>query len=846
MTTTQKLLTASEWEHCLQYHYLRADGPNGNTPLESLDATPTELGVAAGLEDLSDEEVLDAFMSVFSRAEVKKVLGDEVSESAGYLAFRRFHFLVLACVVSATTTNAGDSDNFRERLGVLLDDGGGQEQNVQGVNALWRALANWVESEIAKGKAYRRISLPNPGNMTRIGYAVRLAYPSRHDRSVLKKILKRFPVRALENRHALLQQLFIEKSALPSRMQDELKQMEVLYRDNYSIEQHSLWRLIESVLTELSQDEPGRASLLWRISVTFGGWNGDEVEVSLARGGHRSQLEDAYWFGGFGELLTFSDAPSKVRKLLASGALILHEVPGGLWIQDDRKTAEEYRAIILTRLDDIIATMPVWQAIGEGWKISEPMPFATAFALTGGVGVAEKENPEPVIQLEGGLSLGRRKWLNRPDFLPFIKLNDCRLVSTSPELALAYENDIAWLKNVSLQDGRWHIDAQTADLSPVSTTFQLVRNAPLAARWAERSGRHEASIEVYVDQERLLTDSTCPFTAGQFPNRLADLLEAIYSRAGAPRPEGEMIPLIKRGIPGSINPWDVLRSLEEAGWLVQDINQQWKGRFWRVSPPNIVLTGNETAIAEGALGCAELELLKAEASKASVEVLINAERPWAVPVIGLSGPRIPELAEQLNWQMYQATMPVLQPAPACWPKPKEGRTTQGRSCAGTWDPELNSFALNRSNDLNGTRLSRFVRDDDRDVYCIEANDKRFYSSQRVVALLEYARRSRNAQFEWEEPELLSGRSGSYLPLPVAQWLRRESFIQTGPEQRSNTAHYVYGVDAEQIRTLVEVFGGAIKASGVQGETCVFSALSKQRRRRERTSFYKQGGAGFYG
>lgn len=45
------------------------------------------------------------------------------------------------CVVAATTTNAGDSKQYRERLGTLLDDGKGAEQKVDGVNNLWKALA---------------------------------------------------------------------------------------------------------------------------------------------------------------------------------------------------------------------------------------------------------------------------------------------------------------------------------------------------------------------------------------------------------------------------------------------------------------------------------------------------------------------------------------------------------------------------------------------------------------------------------------------------------------------------------------------------------------------------------
>ena len=142
-------LTEKEWERCLQDHYLRSDGPAGDTPLNSIDATPSELRLASGLDDLSDDEIISAFMSIFSREKVSKVLGD--GAVGGFHAYRHFHYLVLTCVVCATTTDAGDTGNFRERLGVLLDDGGGPEQGVQGTNSLWRALARWIEVERQKG-----------------------------------------------------------------------------------------------------------------------------------------------------------------------------------------------------------------------------------------------------------------------------------------------------------------------------------------------------------------------------------------------------------------------------------------------------------------------------------------------------------------------------------------------------------------------------------------------------------------------------------------------------------------------------------------------------------------------
>lgn len=845
MTAKHSVLTAKEWAECLQDHYLRTDGPSGNTPLDSLDATPSELRTAAGLEDLSDEEILSAFMAIFSRDTVKKVLGTEVSKYVGSHVYHRFHFLVLTCVVSATTTEAGDSGNFRERLGVLLDDGNGQEQQVQGVNSLWRSLARWIDSEISKGEPFRRIVLPEPGNMTQIGYAVRLAYPSRNDRSQLKSVLKRLPERALENRYALFQQLSRESAQLPERMQRDLRELEMLYQQSGSFEQNSFWRLIESVLAELSQSEPERPSLLWCLSLAFTGWNGDEVEASLARGNRRSQLDNSYWSGSFEELLSYSKAPLQVEKLLKSGVLILHEVPGGLWTQDDRKTPEDSRAIVLSCLEDLIASMSVSFSVGRYWKVSEPMTVAEALELTKGKGVAKKEISQPSVQLEGGVSLGRGMWLNRPGLLPYIRLHDCRQLTIIPEVSLRYEGGLAIIEDSSPTDGRRRIDATASNSSIYKASFQLIRDAPLATRWAARSERHEESVEVRFEGGPFLTDGAYPFSAGLYPNRFADVLEAIYARSGSPRPEGEIVQLIKRIVPGSVSPWDILRSLEEAGWVAQDLNRQWRGRFWRVMQPQIVMTGDETALVEGALGNAELELLSVETKKVSVAIEINAESSWAVPVIGLVGDRIPEVAERLGYKIYQAKIPKFRPAPACWPEEK--RTTQGRECAGVWRAELKKFMPSDSHKAGTWALSRFIRDDDRDVYSVKGKSHEFVTSQRVVALLEYSRLSRKPQFEWSDSILRSKGFGGHFPLPVAQWLRRASFVQTGPILiESGQSHYLYGASLSQVNVLTVIFGEAISVQGVQSHKQAAASLAIQRRRGERLSIYKHGGAGFYG
>lgn len=60
--------------------------------------------------------------------------------------------------------------------------------------------------------------------------------------------------------------------------------------------------------------------------------------------------------------------------------------------------------------------------------------------------------------------------------------------------------------------------------------------------------------------------------------------------------------------------WDVLRSLEEAGWLEQDLNRRLIC-VWRLQAPKIVLTGELTVIVEGAVATRELEQLKGKAIK---------------------------------------------------------------------------------------------------------------------------------------------------------------------------------------------------------------------------------------
>jgi hypothetical protein len=161
-------MTASEWERCLTYHYLRSDGPLGGSPITFLDGTPAELAAAAVEHGITEQNAQLEFVSCFDRAAVQSWLNGESipasrdGELPGY-----FRYLVLTALASATEEGVGDNNDFRDRLGALF--GGYRLNAVSGVNTLWRALVSWCKRRRDAGE-----------NL--IGYAVRIAFPSWRER----------------------------------------------------------------------------------------------------------------------------------------------------------------------------------------------------------------------------------------------------------------------------------------------------------------------------------------------------------------------------------------------------------------------------------------------------------------------------------------------------------------------------------------------------------------------------------------------------------------------------------------------------------------------------------------
>ena len=842
MQKTLASLTKKDWITSLQQHYLSTEGPYGNSDLINLDVTPAGLAEAIGMNGYSDEDIQNAFMSIFTRKLVRDFLSTKVHDIQGARAYSNFHFLILSCLVAATTTNAGDSNQYRERLGALLDDNQGAEQGVSGINSLWLALSKWIGSQVQQGKSYREIILPKDiGNMTVIGYAVKLAYPSRDDRKQLKNILKKLSYRAFESSISLLAELDEDYyGELPLLMQRELFNLKKLYESNHAIENHYFWQLILSILSEINRENPKNKNytLLWSVSVRFGGWDGDELEeVILAKGNRRQDLEVPFWQGDFLQFLEMHRIPKQVRDLLDKGCIILLERHGGLWTQDDRKPQADDTAIIIANCPEIIERFQHSCSIVERWCYSENMPLQKALEITCGQGVAGKNTSSNGLKLEGGISLGRNKWLARSGYLPHIKIEPNSKFSTTPTLKVQIEDGIVTILDDDLIDKEWHLKHIDSYDEITLKRIQFFNNAPLNDSWPQRKDGFEASVEFNYQLGTPIIETPNVMSVGIFPNRLCDALEALYARAQAARSESEIVAILRTVLPQKPElkymVWDVLRSLEEAGWLEQDLSRRWRGRVWRVQVPKIVLTGSLTAIVEGAIANKELEILKVEAIRQGVEIHINAQLEWAVPVISLHGDKIKKLAEELQWSIEIGKNIVAKPAPKCWPV--ENRTVMGRQLSSIWKAEPGLFISLNQNISNTKMLVRFTRDDDRDVYAI-SEEQGVITTQRNIAILEYARQIKKPIFIYDHGLLKRQSLNGHLPLPVAKWLRRSTGLQSGPTVTENYLEYQYAVEEVQLNILQIIFGLAIQGNNKIKPKKLILEIAKQRSRGSRISY----------
>lgn len=171
-----------EWSEALLEHYF---GIAHNTdPVRALVVVGAELAHVVGDPEATSDEVEKVLVSSVLRGVGPNNFWNHAKDAEGSRKPYYLAHLIVACL-AATELDDVDENSYIARLADMTGSARG-DLNLEVMAQVWRHLAIWLDE---RPDEYRHLVLPNPGGWTRIGYAVKLAFPSRHDQRALVRVL---------------------------------------------------------------------------------------------------------------------------------------------------------------------------------------------------------------------------------------------------------------------------------------------------------------------------------------------------------------------------------------------------------------------------------------------------------------------------------------------------------------------------------------------------------------------------------------------------------------------------------------------------------------------------------
>ncbi|NZA27209.1 hypothetical protein H0E84_12535 [Luteimonas sp. SJ-92] len=176
------------WNERLLEHFFsnRCDEP----PVAVLLVTSDELARATGDPLATADAARTSFVEAVNRAIGSKGLLEDASNYRGFpmhppLTRPRFiaHLILTCLAASESSEELADESSFIARLRKLAEL---HANSLSMLPILWTHLQTWLSNHDV---SYRRLVLPDPGGLTRIGYTVRLTFPDRRDQQRLSRLL---------------------------------------------------------------------------------------------------------------------------------------------------------------------------------------------------------------------------------------------------------------------------------------------------------------------------------------------------------------------------------------------------------------------------------------------------------------------------------------------------------------------------------------------------------------------------------------------------------------------------------------------------------------------------------
>lgn len=814
--------TLDEWERLLVSYFL-AIGPDGDaSDIHSFEVTRSTLAIACGVDATQEDEVEAAFRKVLVkdpllvdmlRCGSQRISTDEVPRFFAHLTLTLF----IDSLLDGKYTSKGA---FRGKLSDWLGIERGFT-DLKGIASMWEELVTWLDQRTAAGAPFRHLVLPDPKSWNQIGHTRRLSFPNRRDIRLVERIVQeRGP--ALDNPavalNAFLPLLVSDGASIGLR--DAIEDFRLsYYAQRRALAEHRFWRLVTRVRVGMDKGASDQATL----ELTFNESAEMEFRASF-QGGAEMRCH-----ASLGAALVSSGVSSSgnLGPAINRGILFFRQTGMGRWQAEpnfarchDRvyvAFAAKYRGAMGQRLGQLVGDL--------GWLITAE-PKSTKVADTALAqarllaGTGERIFRPAVangVRVQGA-------WLGLPRFLPTIDADASELVVFADTAGAPAAETVSVNGVVQL--------VSSAPLVGIYTVEPELRNGERSAPWrlrmqfVDRALPHGALDGARYQLLRLPDWACVEQTLAWCDVRekldwepggaaMESLLEAAYADGGSGWDEADLVGLIRRAAPElAIDPWPMLRLLQDAGIIEPRLRQGWKGRAWTLVAPRIVKArcgDDELALVEGAL-CARL----LDDFKLAVQGLLGrcfrrqGAQQWSVPVVGAAGVSPAALAERLGWPLA-VEVDTAGAAPLALASTE--RHAEHYRIASTWCWSARRFVLAGAVE-GAVRLSRRSHQNgtDHDVYRIEHGGCLFNYLSRCAAIVAAHSMAAVPMFEFRGDHIERLSQEGALPDLLSATLRRHRLRGAGMDGRQ----YVYPASEADASWLISLLPGCI-AGVVTGE-----------------------------
>lgn len=849
-------------ERALTAYYLGTDSGNGAGPVRFIDASRATLEAALG-EIAQGDPVAALAQACDGPDTTAQVLALGWSArwpdplSPGYL-----RFLVLTCAVVSIADDSA-SREFGLNLAALLGcDNIFQDRTA--LPKLWAQLADWCRAQRADGAAIREFLLPSServtssrprlGNVRYLRLTYEIAFPTWRDLSHLRVVLvRRHDVATLCSDPFEAARVLCPLIERDLGFSEPMRLASAEFRKLYDakatlLHLHRFWGALSHVLTRGQPSSVPETSPLMVIRLGVGVEDA-EATVCLRTDGNGADdyLDEKALDGPAAVVIEgastwlnkrASSRGSSLVKALDGGAVLLFETSFARWESSDDIASHAGRCLLLRRelRKDLAGVGRLLGRLSEHWSLYGPIDGMAKASLLSKLAATNCASPglQSGLRVYGGIRVGTA-FLGRTDFLPKISFSGNGKVSLTrvqddSEVEVRLTQAVERELNLEATDTVTGVVVVTLEEAPVKGIDPLVSERKLVfvpdaaeharlhpidtARWA-----FVQELSVVPGNEIRVTAESSEPAATDAPTtvRMRDLGEALYARGAGGWTEADLVAILAK-MTGADGPsvWDVLRALQEVGWLRAAIATTWRVRRWWLRRPELATVGTKDGVRVVFVGSAPEVLRRrfiATVREAGGSVLsMSGPSDYCLGSLAAEGVDVGLLVDELRWANANLPGKAHVRAPSCWPPTNQEPSRHDP--VSVWSMTLGRFEASATNERSSVELVRHRRraGDRPDLYTVrggEPTEMPWVSLSRTAAVLEAYRRAVLPMFEVRGPWLVRLTSDGYLPLPLVEAAVLRTGRVPGPYLDGQRWTYAYPVDNVLLHDIRFLLGEAI-------------------------------------